>query len=357
MTGLVDFRFVRHNLEAKMRILVIGGTRFIGKATVERLAAAGHELLVFHRGGTGAATPPEGVRELLGDRKNLADFRDEFRQFAPDAAVDCIAMTEESAKSTFETLRGIARRAVVLSSADVYRAYDRLRKVDFGPPDPVPLSEDAPLRDRLFPYQDPEKAPDEFMNRYDKILVERVALSDPELPGTVLRLPMVYGPFDGQRRLFPYLKRMDDGRPAILLSETAAAWRDCRGYVENVAEAVRLCLTNDAAAGRIYNFNDAEDRTEVDWIRYVAEGAGWAGEIKVWPEDRLPAHLQEEIDFTHHFILDTSRIREELGYAEVIPSEEAMRRAVEWERANPPAQFDPASFDYDAEDAALQAMG
>jgi nucleoside-diphosphate-sugar epimerase len=43
------------------------------------------------------------------------------------------------------------------------------------------------------------------------------------LPGTVLRLPTVYGPGDYQHRLFEYLKRMDDGRPAILLGEGVAS--------------------------------------------------------------------------------------------------------------------------------------
>ena len=46
-------------------------------------------------------------------------------------------------------------------------------------------------------------------------------LSDPELPGTVLRLPAVYGPEDRQHRTFEYLKRMDDGRRAILVENPA----------------------------------------------------------------------------------------------------------------------------------------
>lgn len=45
---------------------------------------------------------------------------------------------------------------------------------------------------------------------YDKIPVERVILSDPILSGTILRLPMVYGPSDPLHRFFPLVKRMDD---------------------------------------------------------------------------------------------------------------------------------------------------
>lgn len=73
------------------------------------------------------------------------------------------------------------------------------------------------------------------MDAYDKILVERAVMGDADPVGTILRLPMVYGPGDPQHRLFQYLKRMDDRRPAILMDEGAAGWRWSRGYVENVA--------------------------------------------------------------------------------------------------------------------------
>ena len=69
------------------------------------------------------------------------------------------------------------------------------------------------------------------------------------LPGTVLRLPTVYGPGDYQHRLFEYLKRMDDGRPAIPLGEGVASWRWTHGYVEDVALAVVLAVTTSGPHG------------------------------------------------------------------------------------------------------------
>ena len=55
-----------------------------------------------------------------------------------------------------------------------------------------------------------------------------------EPAGTVLRLPMVYGPFDRQRRLQPYLQRMEARRPAILLEAGQSAWRVSRGFFKGV---------------------------------------------------------------------------------------------------------------------------
>src|SRR5437867_370722 len=80
--------------------------------------------------------------------------------------------------------------------------------------------------------------PGEWSYEYDKLLVERAVLASAEPAGTVLRLPMVYGPFDRQRRLQPYLQRMEARRPAILLEAGQSAWRVSRGFVEDVAAAV-----------------------------------------------------------------------------------------------------------------------
>jgi nucleoside-diphosphate-sugar epimerase len=251
----------------------------------------------------------------------------------------------------------MARRLVVISSVDVYRAYDRFRKADPGPPDPAPLTEDSPLRDRLYPYRDMAKGPEELFYNYDKILMERAIQSAPDtLPATVLRLPMVYGPGDYQHRLFPYLKRMDEGRPAILLSEGMASWRGERGYVEDMGEAISLCVVSAQAAGRTYHVAQKQSITEAGWVERIGAAAGWKGKLVVLPEAQMPAHLQEDYDTAQDLELDTSRIREELGYTEPTSLEEAMRQSVAWERSHPPQKIDPAGFDYAAEDAVLATV-
>lgn len=339
-----------------MRVLVLGGTRFIGPAAVRRLVADGHEVAVFHRGKSDAPLP-DTVRHIHGDRAQLADFADAFREFAPEVVLDMMALTEKAGNTLLEVFSGLARRLVVISSVDVYRAYDRFRKADPGPPDPVPLTENSPLRDRMYPYRNLAKGPEEFMYHYDKVLMERAVQSAPEtLPATILRLPMVYGPGDYQHRLFPYLKRMDDGRKAILLSQGMASWQSERGYVEDMGEAIRLCVVSEQAAGRIYHVAERQPVTEMSWVERIAKAAGWQGEIVVVPEEKLPASLQEDYDASQHLSLDTSRIREELGYKEPTSLEAAMQRALAWERANPPANMDPAQFDYAAEDAVLAAL-
>jgi nucleoside-diphosphate-sugar epimerase len=221
----------------------------------------------------------------------------------------------------------------------------------------VPLTEESPLRTRLQTYPPAQIAMLQQVfgwldDEYDKIPVEREILGDAQLRGTVLRLPMVYGPGDPLHRLLPIVKRIDDGRRVILIEEKLAAWRAPRGYVENVAAAIALAATNQRAAGRTYNVGEAESLSELEWARRVAAVAGWTGEFVVLPADRMPPHLLMPGNAEQHWSTDTTRIRAELGYREPIAQQEAIRRTIEWERANPTTSS-PHVFDYAAEDAAL----
>src|SRR5260370_8426950 len=120
------------------------------------------------------------------------------------------------------------------------------------------------------------------------MLVEGVVMNDPELPGTVLRLPMVYGPGDYQHRLFNYLKHMDDNRPAILMDEAEARWRCTHGYVENVAEAITLAVTGERAARRIYNVGEQFTFTMAGGGDKIGQTAGWQGRDCLLPRGPLP---------------------------------------------------------------------
>jgi nucleoside-diphosphate-sugar epimerase len=181
-------------------------------------------------------------------------------------------------------------------------------------------------------------------------------MSEPELPATILRLPMVYGGGDPLHRLYPVVKRTVDGRPAIVYEQTFARFVPCRGYVENVAYAITLAAVSDSAAGRIYNVAEPEPVVEAEWAARVAEILGGRGRVIAVPRQQAPAHLVEPYNFEQHLFMDSTRIRAELGYTEPVSVDEGLRRTIEWEQANPPAEVDPAKFDYRAEDEAIARM-
>lgn len=352
-----------------MRVLVIGGTGFIGPSVVHLLHEQGHDIALFHRGQT-EVDLPSGVGHIhCGDDElpkwvgwiyRLPGFVDDFKHFAPDVILYMVPWGERDSQVVMHTFTGIARRIVAISSGDVYRAYGRARRTEPGSPDLTPLTEDSPLREKLYPYRNepPRKHDDadQAMDDYEKILVERAVMGNPLLPGTVLRLPMVYGPRDKQHRLFPYLKRMDDNRPAILLDEAIAGWRWTRGYVGNVAAAIALAVTDERATWRIYNVGEPRTLSIAEWVRAIGDAAGWRGEIVVLPKGRLPDHLTFNIDANQDLEVDTTRIRKELGYSETVPLDEALARTIAWERTHPPEEIDPEQFDYAAEDAILTGL-
>jgi nucleoside-diphosphate-sugar epimerase len=92
-------------------------------------------------------------------------------------------------------------------------------------------------------------------------------------------------------------------------------------------------------------------QTELAWVRAIGESAGWDGEVAVVPDGSLPDPFGVPLDFRQHLVGSTRKIREQLGFQEVVPLGDGLRAAVEWERAHPPKPRSPR--DYAAEDAAL----
>jgi nucleoside-diphosphate-sugar epimerase len=338
-----------------MRVLLIGGNGFIGRFVVAALKQQGHAVAVFHRGTTAA---PAGVDEIRGDHNQLNASAEELKRFAPDVIIDLVLSSGPQAEALMSVFRGAIRRVVMLSSMDVYRAIGISLGTEDGPLLEVPLSEDSELRRSLHPYpptvlQGMRKIFSWATDDYDKIPAERVVMSDRELPGTVLRLPMVYGPGDPLHRFYPVVKRVADGRRHIIFPELLAHWHSPRGYVENVAAAIALAATDDRAAGRIYNVCEEPSFSELEWARKIASEMNWDGDFVVLPVDRTPRHLLKPGNAAQHWTASSARIRKELGYKEPVAIEEAIRRTIGWQRENSPSFEFLAQFDYPAEDAAM----
>lgn len=169
--------------------------------------------------------------------------------------------------------------------------------------DNVLLSEEAPLRTILFPYRAQAPSQETLQYWYEKILAERAVLSEPRLAGTVLRLPKVYGPGGNENLATIYRYRNHPG------------WHWTHGFVENVAAAIVLAATHTLAGSRVYNIGEAYTPT-------VAE------RLERLPPSTLDPDLSSQFDFTQNIAYDTSRIRAELGYREIVSEEEGFTRTL-----------------------------
>jgi nucleoside-diphosphate-sugar epimerase len=306
-----------------MRVLVLGGTGFVGRHVVARLLAAGDELLVAHRGPAEPADFPD-VPHLHVDRASFAGTG----SFVPDAVVDCCAETAADVAAVHPHLPADAH-LVELSSQDVYRAYELARQGLDG--EPVPGDEDSPLRAGRYPYRGLGLGPDD----YDKLDVEPATLAR---GGTVFRLAMVYGEHDPQRREEMVLRRVRAGRTRIPVG--SGGWLWTRLYAGDAAAAVDLALRTGAVRGAVLNLGEARTSSTVGWIREVLGAAGHDAELVTVPDAAVPDDLRFTRGRSQHLLTSSRRAQHLLGWQPTDPAD-SIRRSVTWHLANPPHDPDP----------------
>jgi nucleoside-diphosphate-sugar epimerase len=321
------------------RVIVLGGTGFVGPFIVQQLLEDGHNVTVFHRG---HREPPgtEHAEHVHAEFANLPDYVLHLAQRKPDVVIDVSPGIGKSGHGVLH-FAGVAEGGVVLTSMDVYRAMlvlwglsSRLQS--------MPVSEDSALRDEPLPDLPLELA-------FDNLTVEQAVRDQSDFPVTVLRCPFIYGPLDTKRRLRGYVARMRDRRPAIVLDKHFAQLRWSRGYVENIASAAVAVASSDRSIGKVYNVAEPEALTEDQWIWAIADVFGWDGQVIVSEPDTLPPELRMSLP-PQDLVADTTRIRDELGYHELVTRSEGLMRAIEWELSQSESESPP---DYSAEDAFL----
>lgn len=316
-----------------MRILILGGTGFIGKPHCHNLATLAEYASGNNRAGS------ETVSEI--------------DDFDPETIIDIYAMTAQDDLPVFEFFSRRAARYVMASSCDVYRAMGRVLGVEPGPVITGLQSETAPLREKLYPYR--EIMDHSGGGNYDKIPLEKDCLEDFDFEGTVLRLPMIFGPGDRQHRFRDMVKHMADERPAILFPDFYANWILTYGYIDNVAAAIALAATHEAAGGEIFNVGDVNELTQKGWAEAIAASMNWQGEIIAAPLPELPekrAALAAGGNFNQMLQIDASKIVEKLGFQAPVDFKTAVHRMVAYEREHL-GETAPDDYDYAADDRFL----
>jgi len=321
---------------ALMRIVVLGGTGFVGRWIVRELSEHGHDVCVVHRGVTEPEPVPSGAH-VHGSRAEFEDLWPQILKYSPASLVDVAPYSSQDAQQVLRAVpKGI--RLLALSSMDVYRASGALH--GHASEDAVPLDESAPLREDRFIYRDTGNPADD----YEKLDVEEEYL---RRGATILRLPMIYGEHDRTRREEFILRRCRAQRASIPIGLGSLLWS--RGYVRDIARAVRLALETDPA-GEIFNVCESRTCTMAQWARQIARAAGWQGEFVRVPDEALPPDLSLTGSFGQHLLFDSSKARRMLGWTETEPVV-ALQASVDWHLAHPPEGSD----DFTADETALGA--
>jgi 2'-hydroxyisoflavone reductase len=201
-----------------MRLLVLGGTHFLGRHVVTAALERGHEVATFTRGVSGE--PPEGVRALHGDRTDPEALPAALGEWRPELVVDTSCQSRAAAENAAAAL-GDVRGYAFVSSLNAYRTW---------PPGPIGREDDEPTWDT----EDDDYGP-------NKAAAERVlgaALGDRFLTA---RAGLIIGPHDPLYRLGWWLDRIAQGG-RVVVPETVdqpialVDARDLAGWLVAMAE-------------------------------------------------------------------------------------------------------------------------
>ena len=302
-----------------MRILVLGGTSFVGRAIVEQALADGHDLTLFSRGRTGSELFPQ-VERRTGDRET-GDY-DALGGGEWDAVVDVSGYVPRHVGQAADAVDGRVGRYLFISTGSVY---DKDRAGE-------PLTEDAP---RL----QPERGTEDFRSQAYGPL--KVACEDDVLErwgerATVVRPGIVAGPHDPTDRFTYWVRRAADGGRVALPGrpEQPVQVVDSR----DLARLVLALLTSDTAG--VFNaVGPAEPTTLEQLVRTCAEAAGSTIElVPVDPSSVEPGFPLVLQDASWDVMFRRSAERARAHGLTATPLVETARDVLRWdsERGRPP---------------------
>lgn len=261
-----------------MRILVIGGTHFMGPRLVRALLARGHTVTTFHRGTTPCVLPAE-VERLYGDRSDSAQLESALAARSFDACVDTIAMRGADTAAAVDLLYGRVGHYVHFSTGQVYLVRrdcpSPAREEDYAGPLGTPPDPDA---------WDAGQWTYGIEKRECEDLLEE-AWSARGFPATRLRLTMVHGADDPRGRIHAYALRLLDGGPLLVPAEPSPPIRPI--HADAVVETVVRVLEEGSGKGAAYNLAQGEAWTHEELIGGIAGMLGAEAALERRPREEL----------------------------------------------------------------------
>lgn len=315
-----------------MTTAIIGGSGFLGKQVALALLRHGERVVVVHRGRE-TADLPEAISVALADRVDSDRLLDIFRTHEVTRVVDIFALSMNNTAPVMQATQRAGARYVLTSSVDVYANYAGLLRREAVPVRMAPATEDSPLRTMRYPYRGNSRRPagvdDDLFDNYDKLVLEEAAAAM-DMDSVVLRPPMIFGTHDKQRR-FGWV--VDNAKPdqPFAIDERAYGWLNSYGYVEDIAEAFALATLHPKASGQTYNVGQNFVRPAHEWAKLLTGLMGLDVPVIASPAGSgVWADRAEATDLAYPLTLDTTKIRADLGFAEIVDETTALMRTLAW---------------------------
>ncbi|MCX6588105.1 MAG: NAD-dependent epimerase/dehydratase family protein [Acidobacteria bacterium] len=256
-----------------MKVLVIGGTLFIGRALVTELVKAGHEVTVLHRRAQHdlGAVGRKQIGNLMADRNDPAQIREALAGQRFEVVFDNVydwergttaAQVEATAMAAGDSLR----RYVFVSSVAAYGAGLNHHEGDGLAGEDHP---DSYVRNKA----NSERALFRLHQRYG-------------LPAVTLRPPYIYGPGNPFHRESFFWERFRDNRKVIVPGDGRRLMQFV--YVRDLVAAAMAAMTAPGAVGHAFNVANAKAITQMETVLALAEAAGKKGvEMAKVPREKL----------------------------------------------------------------------
>ncbi|MBD0335298.1 MAG: NAD-dependent epimerase/dehydratase family protein [Cyanobacteria bacterium Co-bin13] len=271
-----------------MRILVMGGTRFIGVYLTRLLVEQGHEVVLFNRGNKPA--PVAGVQQIQGDRRDAAGLKEKLSGESFDAIFDNNGRELSDTQPLIEIFSGKLQHFVYVSSAGVYLKSDQMPHIEGDAVDPN--------------------------SRHKGKFETETYLVDQGVPFTSIRPVYIYGPQNYNDLEAWFFDRIVRDRPVPVPGNGLPLTQ--LGHVQDLAAAMAAVLGNDKAIGQIYNISGTKAVTFDGLARACAEAAGKS------PSDLKIVHYDpKQFDFgkrkafpmrVQHFFTAIDKAKAELNW-------------------------------------------
>ncbi|MBW4643627.1 MAG: NAD-dependent epimerase/dehydratase family protein [Goleter apudmare HA4340-LM2] len=209
-----------------MRILIMGGTRFIGVYLTQLLVEQGHKVVLFNRGNRSVPSL-QGVGQIIGDRTDVTQLKAKLSQENFDVIFDNNGRELTDTQPLAEIFSGRVQHFVYMSSAGVYLKTDQLPHVEGDTVDPK--------------------------SRHRGKHETETYLSQSGLPFTSIRPTYIYGPLNYNDLESWFFDRIVRDRPIPIPGNGLHITQ--LGHVKDLAQAMSQVIGNQQAVGKIYNIS------------------------------------------------------------------------------------------------------
>lgn len=271
-----------------MRVLIIGGTRFIGVYLTQLLVKQGHEVVLFNRGNHPA---PEGVQQIVGDRTDPAQLKEKLSGESFDAVFDNNGRELSDTQPLVEIFNNKIQHFVYVSSAGVYLKSEQMPHIEGDPVDPK--------------------------SRHKGKFETEDYLMSQGMPFTSVRPVYIYGPQNYNDLEAWFFDRIVRDRPIPIPGNGMAMTQ--LGHCADLAAAMAAVLGNKMAIGQIYNVSGDRFVTFTGLAKACAEAAGKdPSELKIVYYDPKAFDFGKRKAFpmrVQHFFTDIHKAKSQLNWA------------------------------------------